>query len=201
MREPVEIALFTDDLEAAKSFYGRLVGAAPEAEWPGGAIFAVGALKLLVHERAGAMEDGPPNEDHFAVGVTADSARKVVLCFVLSTARGLRREPFCALARVEVVRAVSPHAWPGPVLTARKLLDEIDLVQLDDELLDLAGELSGPLRRASTRSISPRRSSSVRRSRLSSPTMDRSPGRPRRSDSRSSRRLELSRRGRPLGDT
>ena len=74
MREPVEIALFTDDVEAAKSFYGRLVGAAPEAEWPGGAIFAVGALKLLVHERAGAMEDGPPNEDHFAVGVTGPDA-------------------------------------------------------------------------------------------------------------------------------
>lgn len=73
MREPVEIALFTDDVEAAKSFYGRLVGAAPEAEWPGGAIFAVGALKLLVHERAGAMEDGPPNEDHFAVGVTGST--------------------------------------------------------------------------------------------------------------------------------
>ena len=32
----------------------------------------------------------------------------------------------------------SPHG--------RKLLDEIDLVQLDDELLDLAGELSGPMR-------------------------------------------------------
>ena len=63
---------------------------------------------------------------------------------MLSAARGLRREPFCALARVEVVRAVSPHAWPGPVLTARKLLDEIDLVQLDDELLDLAEELPGP---------------------------------------------------------
>jgi uncharacterized protein len=51
----------------------------------------------------------------------------------------------CALARVEVVRAVSPHGRV-PVLAARKLLDEIDLVQLDDELLDLAGELEGPLR-------------------------------------------------------
>ena len=69
MREPVEIALFTDDVESARGFYARLVGSEPEAEWPGGAIFAAGAVKILVHERAGAPEDGPPNEDHFALGV------------------------------------------------------------------------------------------------------------------------------------
>jgi catechol 2,3-dioxygenase-like lactoylglutathione lyase family enzyme len=68
MREPVEIALFTDDVEAAKRFYGLLVGASPEAEWPGGAVFGTGAVKLLVHERIEAMEKGPPNEDHFALG-------------------------------------------------------------------------------------------------------------------------------------
>ena len=51
----------------------------------------------------------------------------------------------CAIARVEVVRAVAPHG-AAPVLTARTLLDQIDLVQLDDELLDLAAELAGPLR-------------------------------------------------------
>jgi catechol 2,3-dioxygenase-like lactoylglutathione lyase family enzyme len=56
-------------VDASKSFYGRLVGAAPEAEWPGGAIFAAGGVKLLVHERVGAMADGPPNEDHVALGV------------------------------------------------------------------------------------------------------------------------------------
>ncbi|CAN5762530.1 MAG: type II toxin-antitoxin system VapC family toxin [Actinobacteria bacterium] len=58
-----------------------------------------------------------------------------------------RRSPLssCALARVEVVRAVSPHG-EEPVRTARELLDEIDLIQLDDELLDLAAELQGPLR-------------------------------------------------------
>jgi catechol 2,3-dioxygenase-like lactoylglutathione lyase family enzyme len=65
----VEIALFTDDVESAKAFYGRLLGASPEAEWPGGAIYAGGGAKLLVHERAGAPEGGPPNEDHFALGV------------------------------------------------------------------------------------------------------------------------------------
>jgi catechol 2,3-dioxygenase-like lactoylglutathione lyase family enzyme len=67
--ELVEIALFTDDVETAKAFYGRLLDAVPEAEWPGGAIFAAGKAKLLVHERGGAPEGGPPNEDHFALGV------------------------------------------------------------------------------------------------------------------------------------
>jgi catechol 2,3-dioxygenase-like lactoylglutathione lyase family enzyme len=65
----VEVALFTDDVEAAKDFYGRLLGSAPEAEWPGGAIFAAGGAKLLVHERGDAATGDPPNEDHFALGV------------------------------------------------------------------------------------------------------------------------------------
>jgi predicted enzyme related to lactoylglutathione lyase len=69
VNELVEIALFTDDVEAAKAFYGRLLGTAPEAEWSGGAIYAAGLAKLLVHERGGAPEGGPPNEDHFALGV------------------------------------------------------------------------------------------------------------------------------------
>ncbi len=68
-REFVEIALFTDDVERAKGFYERLVRGAPEAEWPGGAIFSAGSVRLLVHERAGAMDGGPPNEDHIALGV------------------------------------------------------------------------------------------------------------------------------------
>ena len=74
MRDVVEIALFTDDVESSKAFYGRLLGAPPVAEWPGGAIYAAGAAKVLVHERGpapegGAPEGGPPNEDHFAIGV------------------------------------------------------------------------------------------------------------------------------------
>ena len=51
----------------------------------------------------------------------------------------------CALARVEVVRAVRAHGSLH-VRTAHKLLGEIDLIQLDDELLDYAGELEPPLR-------------------------------------------------------
>lgn len=68
MRDLVEIALFTDDVEAARAFYGELTGP-PVAEWPGGAVFATGTAKILVHERAAGMEDGPPNEDHFALSV------------------------------------------------------------------------------------------------------------------------------------
>jgi catechol 2,3-dioxygenase-like lactoylglutathione lyase family enzyme len=71
MSEFVEIALFTHGVEATRSFYERLLGTTPEAEWPGGAIYAAGNVKLLVHERSVAMEDGPPNEDHVALGVTA----------------------------------------------------------------------------------------------------------------------------------
>ena len=65
----VEIAVFTDDVERTSAFYRHLVDAAPISEWPSGAIFAVGDARLLVHERAAAMDDGPPNEDHFALAV------------------------------------------------------------------------------------------------------------------------------------
>lgn len=64
-----EVALFTDDVTAAKRFYADLLASSPEAEWPGGAIFSAGGTKVLVHERAGAPEGGPPNEDHFALSV------------------------------------------------------------------------------------------------------------------------------------
>jgi predicted nucleic acid-binding protein len=54
--------------------------------------------------------------------------------------RELRGEPeraSCALARVEVVRAVRPHG-AAAVSRARRLLRRLDLVQLDEELLDVA---------------------------------------------------------------
>lgn len=51
----------------------------------------------------------------------------------------------CALARVEVVRAVSRQGRDA-VATAHELLRVLDLVLLDDELLDLAAGLEGPLR-------------------------------------------------------
>jgi catechol 2,3-dioxygenase-like lactoylglutathione lyase family enzyme len=64
-----EVALFTDDVGGAAAFYSGLIGASPVADWPGGALFAVGDGKLLVHERSAATDDGPPNEDHFAFSV------------------------------------------------------------------------------------------------------------------------------------
>jgi catechol 2,3-dioxygenase-like lactoylglutathione lyase family enzyme len=69
MTELVETALFTDDVDSVRAFYERLLGTPPVAEWPGGALFSTGGVKLLVHMRARASEDGPPNEDHFALGV------------------------------------------------------------------------------------------------------------------------------------
>ena len=66
-----EIALFTSDVEGTAAFYRDLIGAPPIAEWPGGALFALGSGKLLVHERAATTDDGPPNEDHFAISVDA----------------------------------------------------------------------------------------------------------------------------------
>ncbi len=69
MSELAEVAIFTDDVAAVSAFYRALVGSAPVAEWPGGALFAAGDARILVHERGEGMTDGPPNEDHFALSV------------------------------------------------------------------------------------------------------------------------------------
>jgi predicted nucleic acid-binding protein len=57
--------------------------------------------------------------------------------------RFLRTEPrraSCALARVEVLRAVRPHGAVA-VTRARQQLRRVDLVQVDDELLESAAAL------------------------------------------------------------
>ncbi len=51
----------------------------------------------------------------------------------------------CNLARTEVTRAARRKS-ALVATTARTLLAEIDLIQLDGELLDLAGELEPPMR-------------------------------------------------------
>ena len=56
MRDIVEVALFTADVDAARTFYGDLLASKPEAAWPDGAIFAVGSAKLPLHERGDAPE-------------------------------------------------------------------------------------------------------------------------------------------------
>jgi len=62
----------------------------------------------------------------------------------------LRAEPrraSCAVARVEVLRAVRPHG-AAAMTRARRLLRRVDLVQLDDELLDSAAALDGGVLRS-----------------------------------------------------
>jgi catechol 2,3-dioxygenase-like lactoylglutathione lyase family enzyme len=81
----VEIAVFTDDVAEARAFYEALVGAPPVAEWAGGAIFAVGDGRLLVHERAATTNDGPPNEDHFALAIVDLDGACAVLAAAGST--------------------------------------------------------------------------------------------------------------------
>ena len=57
--------------------------------------------------------------------------------------RYLRGEPeraSCALARVEVLRAVRAHG-PAALTRARRLLDRVSLVRIDDALLDAAAAL------------------------------------------------------------
>lgn len=49
----------------------------------------------------------------------------------------------CALARVEVIRAVRARD-PAAVLRARQVLERVDLLRLDDDLLDAAAEI-GPI--------------------------------------------------------
>lgn len=51
----------------------------------------------------------------------------------------------CALVRTEVVRAARPSGNDA-VTRAHRLLETITLIDLDDELLDSAGELEAPLR-------------------------------------------------------
>ena len=65
----VELALFTDRLDDDVAFYTRLLGSPPRAVWAGGAIFAAGGGKLLLHERSAPLPEGPPNEDHVALAV------------------------------------------------------------------------------------------------------------------------------------
>jgi hypothetical protein len=54
--------------------------------------------------------------------------------------RGERERASCALARVEVVRAVRAHG-PVALTRARRLLQRISLVRIDDALLDAAATL------------------------------------------------------------
>jgi uncharacterized protein len=61
--------------------------------------------------------------------------------------RSRPRRASCALARVEVLRAVRPHGGAA-MKRARALLRRLDLVQLDDDLLDAAAALDAEVLRS-----------------------------------------------------
>jgi len=87
-----------------------------------------------------------------AVYLDSSALVKLVVREVDSAAlrRYLRRQTrrvSCALARVEVVRAVQPHG-PEAVARARAVLERIDLLQLDDSLLDAAAALDAVMLRS-----------------------------------------------------
>jgi uncharacterized protein len=56
--------------------------------------------------------------------------------------RERRDRASCALARIEVVRAVQPHGRPA-ISRARRLLERVSLLRLDDILLDEAATFDG----------------------------------------------------------
>lgn len=79
--------------------------------------------------------------------VYLDSSALVKLVIAEAESSALRRyladEPeraSCALARVEVLRAVRGHGSPA-LTRARRLLQRLNLVQIDEELLDAAATL------------------------------------------------------------
>lgn len=86
--------------------------------------------------------------------VYLDSSALVKLVVVESESVALRRylrvdprRASCALARVEVIRAVRPHG-PAAATRARRLLRRLDLIPVDDELLDAAAALDAGILRS-----------------------------------------------------
>lgn len=85
MQSIVEIARFTDRVGALTDFYARFLGVAPLFANESMAIFRIGTVQILIHSNTPAdpaygFEAGPPNEDHWALGVedlTACCARLI----------------------------------------------------------------------------------------------------------------------------
>ena len=79
--------------------------------------------------------------------VYLDSSALVKLVITEPESRALRRylrresqRASCALAKVEVLRAVRTHG-PAAITRARRLLQRLSLVSIDDTLLDAASAL------------------------------------------------------------
>ena len=77
MRPLVELALFTEDVPSLVTFYEELLGGSAAHQSEQMALFQLDGLHILIHHREPADPDydvgteGPPNEDHFAIGVKA----------------------------------------------------------------------------------------------------------------------------------
>lgn len=75
MRQLVELALFTEDVPALTAFYAKLLGSEPDFSSEQMALFQLDGLHILIHHREppdpayDVDASGPPNEDHFAIGV------------------------------------------------------------------------------------------------------------------------------------
>ncbi len=64
-----EVALFTDEVDAVTSFYERLLGQPPVHRGDGIAIFSVGGVQILIHQRYTPGPDDLPCENHIAFSV------------------------------------------------------------------------------------------------------------------------------------
>ncbi len=75
MRQLVELALFTENVAELTAFYERLLGGEPAFRSEQMALFQLDGVHILIHHRDppdpsyDTDESGPPNEDHFAIGV------------------------------------------------------------------------------------------------------------------------------------
>ncbi len=85
MNQVTEIALFTNDVQRLAQFYERLLGVPPAARSTSMAVFQIGTLQLLLHQKdppgpqyASGPGD-PPNEDHVALAVAQVDALYVTL--------------------------------------------------------------------------------------------------------------------------
>ena len=64
-----ELAIFTDNVDSAARFYERLLGVVPVQRGDGIAIFKVGDVEVLIHEKYEAVPDKLLCENHVAFAV------------------------------------------------------------------------------------------------------------------------------------
>lgn len=65
----VELALFSEDVEAMVSFYRRLLGSEPITQSETMAVFLVGTVKILIHAKYLPNPGELPPDNHVAFGV------------------------------------------------------------------------------------------------------------------------------------